>query len=353
MRLFGAVLLVFCSVVFPAAASCDYPALFNFGDSNSDTGGLSAAFGPAPSPNGETFFGGPPAAENLGLPYVNAYLDSVGSNFSHGANFATAGSSIRRQNSSLFKSGFSPFSLDVQSWQFSQFKARSQLARQQGSVFRRLLPEEGAFSTGLYTFDIGMNDLTSSFFSNQTVEQVLAGIPQILNEFATAVKSVYGHGGRYFWIHNAGPFGCLAYVLERLPVKPEEVDPAGCAAPYNAVAQAFNEQLKATVVHLRQELPSAALTYVDVYAAKYSLISNPPPESGKSPRDRLRRRADGEWYAHGARVLMCRPSRRIIWDGVHYTEAANRWVFDQISGGAFSDPPLPLRMACTQRPPVS
>ncbi|CAA6674919.1 unnamed protein product [Spirodela intermedia] len=43
MRLFGAVLLVFCSVVFPAAASCDYPALFNFGDSNSDTGGFSAA----------------------------------------------------------------------------------------------------------------------------------------------------------------------------------------------------------------------------------------------------------------------------------------------------------------------
>ncbi|KAK1318970.1 Alpha-L-fucosidase 3 [Acorus calamus] len=28
-------------------------------DSNSDTGGLSAAFGPAPPPNGETFFGRP------------------------------------------------------------------------------------------------------------------------------------------------------------------------------------------------------------------------------------------------------------------------------------------------------
>lgn len=97
-----------------------------------------------------------------------------------------------------------------------------------------------------------------------------------------ALQSVYGQGGRYFWIHNAGPFGCLAYVLDRLPVKPEEVDRAGCAAPYNAVAQAFNEQLKATVVRLRQEFPSAALTYVDVYAAKYSLISNPPPELGKS-----------------------------------------------------------------------
>lgn len=36
--------------------SCDFPAVFNFGDSNSDTGGLSAAFGQAGFPHGETFF---------------------------------------------------------------------------------------------------------------------------------------------------------------------------------------------------------------------------------------------------------------------------------------------------------
>ena len=40
------------------------------------------------------------------------------------------------------------------------------------------------------------------------------------------------------------------------------------------------------------------------------------------------------------------PQTRVNWDGVHYTEAANKWVFDQISDGAFSDPPLPVRMAC-------
>jgi hypothetical protein len=41
------------------AADCYFPAVFNFGDSNSDTGGLSAAFGAAPPPNGMTFFGSP------------------------------------------------------------------------------------------------------------------------------------------------------------------------------------------------------------------------------------------------------------------------------------------------------
>lgn len=35
---------------------CIFPAIFNFGDSNSDTGGMSALFERKPYPNGETFF---------------------------------------------------------------------------------------------------------------------------------------------------------------------------------------------------------------------------------------------------------------------------------------------------------
>lgn len=42
-----------------ARKPCHFPAIFNFGDSNSDTGGLSAAFGQAPPPNGFSYFGGP------------------------------------------------------------------------------------------------------------------------------------------------------------------------------------------------------------------------------------------------------------------------------------------------------
>ena len=54
--------------------------------------------------------------------------------------------------------------------------------------------------------------------------------------------------------------------------------------------------------------------------------------------------------AHGKEILVGKPCKDpsvwVNWDGVHYTEAANKWVFDQIFDGSFSDPPIPLSMAC-------
>ncbi|KAF5787766.1 putative alpha-L-fucosidase [Helianthus annuus] len=40
------------------------------------------------------------------------------------------------------------------------------------------------------------------------------------------------------------------------------------------------------------------------------------------------------------------PSSRIMWDGLHFTEVANRWIYNQIADGAYSDPPIPLKTAC-------
>jgi len=47
---------------------------------------------------------------------------------------------------------------------------------------------------------------------------------------------------------------------------------------------------------------------------------------------------------------LCPPEAKVVsWDGVHFTEAANKFVFDQIVAGALSDPPVALRQACHSR----
>ncbi|KAK8582893.1 hypothetical protein V6N13_069661 [Hibiscus sabdariffa] len=387
-----------------AKTPCHFPAVFNFGDSNSDTGGLSAAFGQAPPPNGMSYFGHPAGrycdgrlvidflAESLGLPYLSAFLDSLGTNFTHGANFATAGSTIRPQNTTLRQSGFSPISLNVQYYEFHDFHLRSQVLRKRGTksvllftllleycvfsgridlnhvlsmyvggVYETLLPKEEDFSNALYTFDIGQNDLTSGYFSNMTVDEVKAYVPDVLDQFQTIIKDISDIGGRYFWIHNTGPVGCLPYVMERIPVLAGQIDRYGCASPFNEVAQFFNQGLRNTVEQLRKDLPHAAITYVDVYSVKYSLISQGRKHGfnqtlrtccGHGGKYNYNKKlgCGGKVHTHGKDVLVaapCKdPSSHVNWDGVHFTEGANRYIFEHIVDGSFSDPPNPLNMAC-------
>ncbi|KAK9675520.1 hypothetical protein RND81_11G012200 [Saponaria officinalis] len=372
-------LLLICATQIPTNSAtllqneCKFPAIFNFGDSNSDTGGLSAAFGQVGPPAGETYFHSPAGrysdgrliidfiAQSLGHPYLSAFLDAVGSNFSHGANFATAGSTVRPQNTTLHQSGFSPISLNVQNYQFNDFRRRSQIFRRQGGIYKELLPKEEYFKEALYTFDIGQNDITAGLFLNMSTDQVREYIPDVLNPFTTVIKNIYNEGGRYFWIHNTGPVGCLPYVMDRLPIKASQVDKIGCASPFNELAQFFNTELNQTLVRLRSELRHATLTYVDVYSLKYELLSHATKYGFEHPlRACCGHGGKYNYNMHfgcgakitkkGHQILVAKscehPSLAINWDGVHYTEAANKWVFDRIVDGSYSDPPTPLKMAC-------
>ncbi|KAK9096267.1 hypothetical protein Sjap_021764 [Stephania japonica] len=377
-----ALLLYFVPLLFmnyaSASSNCDFPAIFNFGDSNSDTGGFGAAFQPPTRPNGETFFRRPAGrfsdgrliidfiAEGLGLTYLHAYLDALRPNFSHGVNFATAASTILPQRNVLPLGGFSPFSLNLQYIQFTRLRNDSHFIfnHDKGGVFDFLLPKKDYYSRALYTFDIGHNDMTAALFANMSISEVGGLIPYMVGNLSATVKSVYNDGGRSFWIQNTDPSGCLPYLLVNLAVPPSQIDSAGCAIPYNNLSQLYNDKLKEAVIQLRRDLPLAAITYVDIYNVKYSLISQAHKYGFEKPlvaccgygEDEFnyspQAPCGGTIKANGGEVFVgsCdKPSVRVNWDGVHYTEAANKFVFDQIVNGKFSDPPVSLRMACHRK----
>ncbi|OVA09837.1 Lipase [Macleaya cordata] len=348
--------------------NCNFPAIFNFGDSNSDTGGISAAFTAVPPPNGETFFGKPSGrfcdgrliidfiAEELGLPYLSPYLDSLGAScgFEHGANFATGGSSVR-------KGGYSPFHLDVQISQFLQFKARindlystQQPHQQQEDQGQPFLPKPDDFSKALYTLDIGQNDLSYGFQYTTEIE-TRASIPQILDQFSTAVHQLYKEGARAFWVHNTGPIGCLPYSVIYYPKKSGNLDQNGCVKPRNEIAQEFNSQLKSRLIQFRSQLPNTTFTYVDVYSVKYNLISSAKSQGYVDPLEFCCGSYYGAHFDCGEKEIVngtvyggaCdNPTAHISWDGIHYTEAANQWVAKYILNGSMSDPQVPIAQAC-------
>ncbi|KAF9626645.1 hypothetical protein IFM89_037626 [Coptis chinensis] len=313
--------------------TCNFPAIFNFGDSNSDTGGGSAAFCAVPPPNGETFFGKPSGrfcdgrliidfiVEHLGLPYLSAYLDAVGADFRN--------------------------AYDVN---FSTFVSCSENI----SAFKDNLPKPEDFSKALYTFDIGQNDLTYGF-QHTTEDQVNASIPDMLDHFSTALQLLYKEGARAFWIHNTGPIGCLPYSVIYYPSKSGNVDQNGCVNPQNEVAQAFNHQLKERLTWLTTQLPHSVLTYVDLYSAKYALISDAKRQGFVNPL----KFCCGSYYGHhvdcGKRVTIngtvygnpcTNPSAHISWDGIHYSQAANKWIANNIISGSLSNPPVAINQSC-------
>ncbi|KAH1213880.1 Esterase [Glycine max] len=217
------------------------------------------------------------------------------------------------------------------------------------------MPKQEYFTNAFYTFDIDQNDLTAGFFGNLIV-QVNASVPDIINSFSK--NDIYISGARSFWIHNTGPISCLPLILANF--RSAETDAYDFAKPYNEVAQYFNHKLKEVVVLLRKDLPLAAIIYVNIYSVKYSLFSNPRKYGFRDPLVACCGFGGKYNYnndvgcaetieVNGSRIFVgssTRPSVRVVWDGIHYTEAANKFIFSQISTGAFSDPPLPLNMAC-------
>ncbi|KAH1128686.1 hypothetical protein J1N35_000064 [Gossypium stocksii] len=360
--------------VFPLEG-CRFPAIFHFGTSNSDTGGYAAAFIQLKSPNGDTFFGMPAGrfcdgrlivdftTESLDLSFLSSYLNSLAINFSHGANFATASSTIRLPTADVVPYGHaSSFYLPLQYLQFAQFKNRSQIIRRHGKSFcTYILYAEETFAKALYTFDIGQNDPTQSLFSNMTIVQIVPTIPDIVNHFSNIIKNLYNLGARSFWVYNTRPLGYFPKFLTRFPLA--EKDSVRCAKPYNLLAQRFNAELKNALARLRIEFLLATIVYVDLYSALYSLYTHPTKNGFEHPlvaccgyggmynysEEAI---CGGKISVDGKSITVgsCKdPSVRVSWDGVHFTEAANKFAFDFVSSGDFSDPPIPLKLACHPR----
>ncbi|XP_073156414.1 GDSL esterase/lipase LIP-4-like [Henckelia pumila] len=329
------------------------PIIFNFGDSNSDTGGLVAALGfPVNLPNGRAFFAKSTGrlsdgrliidflCQSLNTSLLSPYLDSLGSNFSNGANFAIAGSCTLPKNV--------PFALNIQVKQFTHFKARS--AELLDAGINSVLGND-RFSDALYIIDIGQNDLADSFTKGLSYVQVFNKIPSVLAEIENSVKELYDQGGRKFWVHNTGPLGCLPQKLAL--VQNDSLDSFGCISSYNEVAQLFNEGLRKLCQELRSDMKDVSVVYVDIYSIKLDIIANSSAYGFSSPLMTCCG-SGGPPYNYDKRVScgftgyqVCdQQSRFVSWDGVHYTEAANALIASKILSTDYSTPNLNFEFFC-------
>ncbi|XP_050220974.1 GDSL esterase/lipase At1g09390 [Mercurialis annua] len=338
-----------------AASQCkNSPVIFNFGDSNSDTGGLVAGLGfPVNYPNGRLFFRRSTGrlsdgrlvidflCQSLNAGLLTPYLDSLaGSKFSNGANFAIVGSSTLPK--------YVPFALNIQIMQFLHFKTRALEVANAGSG--NLISDEG-FKNAVYMIDMGQNDISDSFAINLSYAQVIKRIPSVVQEIENAVKTLYDQGGRKFWIHNTGPLGCLPQKLTL--VQNKDLDSHGCISSYNNAARLFNEELRRRCQRMRSQLASATIVYQDIYSIKYDLIANSTKYGFSKPLMACCG-SGGPPYNFDIRVTCGQPGHQVCadgssylsWDGIHYTEAANAIIASKLLSSAYSSPHTTLDFFC-------
>ncbi|CAJ1942919.1 unnamed protein product [Sphenostylis stenocarpa] len=364
--------LVLLWLIGSSHTKCDFEAIFNFGDSNSDTGGFWAAFPAQSGPFGMTYFKKPVGratdgrlivdflAQALGLPFLSPYLQSIGSDYTHGANYATLASTVLLPNTSLFVTGISPFSLAIQLNQMKQFKTKVNEVHEQGSK----LPSPDIFGKSLYTFYIGQNDFTSNLAAIG-IGGVQQYLPQVVSQIAATIKELYNLGGRTFLVLNLAPVGCYPSFLVELPHNSSDIDEFGCLVSYNDAVVKYNNMLKESLRQTRESLSDASVIYVDTHAVLLDLFQHPTSHGLKYGTRACCGYGGSDYnfnpkvYCGNSRVIngskvtatACDdPYNYVSWDGVHATEAANKLTTFAILNGSYSDPPFPFQEHCDLQP---
>ncbi|XP_020232730.1 GDSL esterase/lipase At5g45910 [Cajanus cajan] len=337
-----------------------YEAIFNFGDSISDTGNAASQHPamPSNSPYGSTYFKHPSGrmsngrliidfiAEAYGLPMLPPYLSlTKAQDIKKGVNFAYAGSTALDQNILKQKSmnvEAAAYSLSTQLDWFKKLKPTICKSEEEcDSYFKNSL-----FLVG----EIGGNDINAIIpYKNITKLRELA--PLIVEAISNTTIQLIEEGAVELVVPGNFPIGCNSAVLAIMNSEKEgDYDQFGCLIAYNGFIEYYNKQLKKAIETLRQKNPHVKITYFDYYGATKRLFQAPQQYGFSSGKIQTFKACCGKGEHYGfsdkiycgssAATVCSDPSKYINWDGPHFTEATYRLIAKGVVEGPFANPSL-------------
>ncbi|XP_019052572.1 PREDICTED: GDSL esterase/lipase At5g03980-like [Nelumbo nucifera] len=333
---------------------CPFEAIYQLGDSISDTGNLIRE-GPAGAmsyaarfPYGETFFHRPTGrcsnglliidyiAMALRLALVNPYLER-GVSFDHGVNFAVAGSTALDASFFSARNLHVPLSNSPLSTQLNWFRTHlnSLCHTDQTDCGNNNRLERALVLVG----EIGGNDYNYAFFQGKPIEEIRTYVPYVVGAITNAVREVIGMGGIRIVVPGNFPIGCIPiYLTSFRNNDPRAYDDMGCLSGLNDFAMLHNNYLQRALDGLRRDYPNVVILYADYYTAFQSVLRFVASSLLKACCG-----IGGEYNFDGSRmcgspgVPVCpNPANRIHWDGVHLTQEAYRHMADWLTGDILS-----------------
>ncbi|KAK6930770.1 GDSL lipase/esterase, partial [Dillenia turbinata] len=309
---------------------CPFEAIYQFGDSISDTGniGFINPMGPCSNlPYGKTQFGKGVGRCSDGLlmidyitqalqhPLLPPYLQNS-TETNHGVNFAVAGSTdldtdfFKERNVTWKNSQNDRPIHDQLNW------FREHL---NNSVCKTLMPTECArkLSKALFILgEIGFNDFNWPLKSGKTVTEMTSYIQPIVQKTTDAVRELIRQGAVRIVVPGLFPMGCFPlYLNHKGPNAVTLKDASGCLGPFNQLAKDYNKALQDALSLLGKENPNVFILYGDYYTAYESLLRN-APGLGEFPIQRF----DDPLKSCAGNCT--NPSKYLIFDHVHPTQEA-------------------------------
>ncbi|KAF8730708.1 hypothetical protein HU200_016568 [Digitaria exilis] len=370
------------------ASGC-YKRLFSFGDSITDAGNLGIVnpnISALAFPYGETFFHRPTGrcsdgrlivdfiAEELWLPFLKPFLaGKTVEDFRQGANFAVAGATALSQqyfgDMGLDVSGIPPFSLDVQVECFKRMLHMLGPTEQE----RKEIMSSSLFLVG----EIGGNDYNHPFFQNRSFNaEIKPLVPKVL----------IGLGAKTIMVPGNFPIGCVpTYLTLFQSNNPSDYDAFGCIRWLNDFAEEHNRALQLMLERIvPRNDPTVTVAYGDYYGAVLEITRSPQKHgryhhhiayvkffvlhAGKDHtiyicikqlagfrKDVVLTACCGDCASHkpgnATSIHLCPdPSKHISWDGLHFTEAAYKFVARGILDGPYARVVHPIQMQTLTKP---
>uniref|UniRef100_A0A0D9UYA4 Esterase n=1 Tax=Leersia perrieri TaxID=77586 RepID=A0A0D9UYA4_9ORYZ len=376
------VIVVFLAVA-RHASSQSYNAIYNFGDSITDTGNL--CVGGCPSwlttgqpPYGDTFFGRPTGRctngrviidflgkliliklyrkfqskpDHFGLPLLPPSKAS-GSDFTKGANMAIIGATTMNfdffQSLGLGNSIWNNGPLDTQIQWFQQLMpsicGSGKAYTYETSDCKNYL-SNSLFIVG----EFGGNDYNAPLFGGKSITEVKGYVPQIIDKITSGVETLIGLGAVDIVVPGVLPIGCFPlYLTLYQSSSQDDYDENGCLKSFNSLSDYHNGLLKQGLAGVQSKYPAVRLMYGDFYNQVTQMVQSPGSfglkygltvccgASGKGSYN----------YNNQARCGMSGasacgdPENYLVWDGIHLTEAAYRSIADGWLRGPYCSPAI-------------
>ncbi|KAK6928864.1 GDSL lipase/esterase, partial [Dillenia turbinata] len=336
---------------------CPFEAIYQFGDSISDTGNIDFINHQgkcSKEPFGETYFHHPVGrcsdgllmvdyfAQALRLPFLSPYQNKS-ADTSHGVDFAVAGSTALDLSFFQERNVTWPNSANNRpiSVQLSWFQEHLN-----NSICKTLTPSECAtkLSKALFLIgEIGFNDFNWPFNSGTKIEGLATYIPPVVQAITGAVKEVIRQGAVRIIVSGLFPMGCVPFYNRNATyVIKEPKDEFQCLKPYNDLASNYNKNLQEALSLLGKEFPNAVILYADYYNAFMSLLRR-AQSLGFNETTLLKPCYIPPKINSTTPAFNCsNPAQYIFFDNVHPTQAAYKHMAEYLIDNTLS------KIPCTQ-----